>query len=384
MSRTPETPGFASSVSREDVPEPVDLLGGKAGPADLRALLAAVAGSVGDVPQLLALARSAGKTLPLPGPQSPASNSTAAVWTVLASIAAVDVAAARIFEPHLDALAILDQAGIPDSGGRTWGVFAAEGPGLRLEAIATTLAAQDNHVRGPEEGPQWLLDGSKPWCSLASALDGALVTAHTPDAGRALFAISLKDGTVEAEEPDWIAHGLREVPSGSIHCAGTPAVPVGNPGWYHARPGFAWGGMAVAACWLGGAVAVARDFSRSLNHQADGGRQPDQLALAALGEMDRTLTMTLRWLGATAQAVDAGELDGADAWPEALRVRATVAAAVERVLDLAARNRGPAPLAFDRTYAKRMADLSLYVRQHHGSRDDAQLARFTLQGKRSW
>ena len=65
-------------------------------------------------------------------------------------------------------------------------------------------------------------------------------------------------------------------------------------------------------------------------------------------------------------------------------MRGTVAAAVERVLSLVTTNRGPGPLAFDEPYAKRMADLALYVRQHHAMRDDAQLGKLTLTGEHPW
>ena len=47
-------------------------------------------------------------------------------------------------------------------------------------------------------------------------------------------------------------------------------------------------------------------------------------------------------------------------------------------------NLGPAPLAFDEGYGKRMADLALYIRQHHAMRDDAQLGALTLAGKNPW
>ena len=97
-------------------------------------LLAEVAGAVGDVPRLLALAEEAGRSWPLPG-----EGRTAELWELLASVAAVDVAAGRVFEPHLDAQAILAQAK-QQAGQRhrpaagTWGVFAAEGPDMRLAA----------------------------------------------------------------------------------------------------------------------------------------------------------------------------------------------------------------------------------------------------------
>ena len=69
-------------------------------------LLGSVREAVGDVPALLALARDIGRTAPRPG-----EGSTARLWELLASVTAVDVAAGRVLEPHLDAVAILSQAG---------------------------------------------------------------------------------------------------------------------------------------------------------------------------------------------------------------------------------------------------------------------------------
>jgi hypothetical protein len=144
------------------------------------------------------------------------------------------------------------------------------------------------------------------------------------------------------------------------------------------------------------------------------------VALAALGEVDRILTSTVQYLARAADAVDAamagalqahpesgaaqaGTDSGAEpsdggtvggrgegttgavgGWSEALRVRGTVAAAVERVQLLVSQNLGPGPLAFDERYGKCMEDLSLYVRQHHATRDDAQLGALTLQGEHAW
>jgi len=339
--------------------------------------LESVAAAAGDVPALLALAPEAGRTWPRPG-----DGQTVVLWELLASVAAIDVAAARVLEPHLDAVAILAQAArefpadttLPfDAANTSWGVFAAEAPGARLEARSA--------------GSGTLLSGSKPWCSLAAQLDCAVITAHTDDGGRAAFAVDLRHPGVACEEPAWIARGLREIPSGTVHFDQVPATLLGGTGWYHGRPGFAWGGMGVAACWLGGAVGVARDFRSGLLAGAGAGREPDQVALAALGEADRTLTASLQYLARTAGRIDDGSLGsgaGQSTWSEAQRIRGTVAAAVERVLHLVGSNRGPGPLAFDEPYAKRMADLTLYVRQHHGARDDAQLGRLTLKGDCPW
>lgn len=334
--------------------------------------------AVGDVPALLDLARAAEDAAPKPG-----AGRTAYLWELLASVTAVDVAAGRVLEPHLDAAAILAQAAAlapkeegdcRDSGGvrldGVWGVFAAEAPGVRLEATAA--------------GGCFLLHGSKPWCSLAARLDHAVLTAHVGDGDRAAFAVDLHAAGVGFADPGWTSRGLREIPSGTVHFDGVPAVPLGGPGWYYRRPGFAWGGMGVAACWLGGAVAVARGYRDALARAAEGGREADQIALAHLGEIDRTLAALTGYLAQTAARIDAGELSDGGAWREALRVRGNAAAAAERIQTLVSQNLGPGPLAFDEGYGKRTADLALYIRQHHAMRDDAQLGAVALKGDQPW
>ncbi|SEJ42024.1 hypothetical protein SAMN04487917_105410 [Arthrobacter sp. yr096] len=376
----------------DTAPQPVRI---SSEPVQLQALepvLERVRAAVGDVPALLAISEDIGHTAPHPG-----EGSTGKLWELLASVTAVDVAAGRVLEPHLDAVAILAQSGIGTNPEGAWGVFAAEGPGLKLEAKR-------------DHAGNYLLNGSKPWCSLASHLQGAVITAHVPeDNSRTAFAVNLKDSGVSCETPPWTSRGLREIPSGTVHFDHVPATPVGGAAWYFERPGFAWGGMGVAACWLGGAVAVARDFRAALAKAAENGREPDQIALASLGEVDRIITSVAGYLAQTAERIDAGELSGSSAksssvdgssvdgsspdgsapesssaWSEALRVRGTVAAAVERVQTVVTRNLGPGPLAFNEVYGKRMADLSLYIRQHHAMRDDAQLGALTLKGDRRW
>ena len=60
------------------------------------------------------------------------------------------------------------------------------------------------------------------------------------------------------------------------------------------------------------------------------------------------------------------------------RVRTVVAAAAEDVLERVGHSLGPAPLARDDRHARRVADLQLYLRQHHAERDEAALGRAVL------
>lgn len=294
----------------------------------------------------------------------PGSGRTRELWSLLAVLGERDLQLARAVEPHLDAVGVLTQAGRPDLlAHRSWGVFAAEAPGVVLEAR--------------ENAGEWVLDGVKPWCSLASRLDAALVTAHIGGARR-LFAVDLRQGGVRADDgAAWVARGLVDIPSGPVEFTGVHAVPIGEPGWYLERPGFAWGGIGVAACWFGGAIALAA----SVRDAVDGS---DALLAVHLGAIDSSLHASALALGDAAEAVDAGAATGPDGSLLAKRVRAIVAGTCELVLDHAAHALGPAPLALDAGHAQRVADLSLYVRQHHAERDLASLGTAVARSATPW
>lgn len=301
---------------------------------------------------------------PLPG-----AGSTLALFELLATLAAADLTAARVVEPHLDARAILAQAEqLPPEDGRaegmdfasgTWGVFAAEGPEMALTATV--------HDGG------WRLCGRKPWCSLADQLDYAVVTAHTAKGNRRAFAVDLTSSGVRPAEGLWISRGLAAVCSGPVDFTDVPAVPVGRDNWYLERDGFAWGGIGVAAVWYGGAVAVARRLFRASRQ-----RTPDQIAQALIGSADLSLQAAARVLAAAAADIDAGRAAGVNGALLAQRVRGVVADAVERVLAAAAHGLGPGPLTAEEEHARRVADLQVYVRQHHGERDHAALGGMLL------
>ncbi|GAB3768859.1 alkylation response protein AidB-like acyl-CoA dehydrogenase [Nocardioides ginsengisegetis] len=303
----------------------------------------------------LELAERWGQRLPLPG-----RSATVLLWEALATVAAVDLSVARALEPHLDAAAILAEAGQAMPSGTTWGVFAAEGPGVRL----TATPVDGGHV----------LDGTKPWCSLAENLTHALVTAWVGDE-RGLFSVDLRHPGVRVTDGAWHALGLHEVASGPVELDRVPATPVGDPGWYLRRDGFAWGGIGVAAVWYGGAVGVARRL-----WAAAGERPPDQVAQAHLGVVDLRLHAARTVLAEAARLVDDGKASGGVGALLASRARGVVVEAAETVLTQTGHALGPAPLALEEAHARRVADLTLYLRQHHAARDAAALGRQLLEG----
>ncbi|WP_313810409.1 acyl-CoA dehydrogenase [Glutamicibacter sp.] len=288
-------------------------------------------------------------------PPTPGRGGTGALWEFFASVAAQDLVAARALEPHFDAAAILEQAGLPWHPGTTWGVFAAEGPGLRLEAS--------------EHRGRWQLNGDKPWCSLAGDLTHALLSAHVPG-GRRLFTVRLDDPGVQPAATAWVSRGLASIPSVPVHFEQVSAEPVGEVDWYLKRTGFAVGGVGVAACWFGGAVGLFRHLFHSAQRRA-----PDQLALSWLGEADTLLASGAATLFRAAEQADALQLGPR----QASEVRGQIAGICERMLQISAHATGPGPLSLDENHARRVADLSIYLRQHHAARDEAALGSILLE-----
>jgi alkylation response protein AidB-like acyl-CoA dehydrogenase len=297
--------------------------------------------------------------LPLPG-----CGRTRERWDALADLAGEDLSLVRLAEGHADALAILAELGaLAPPAGRRWGVWAAQPPGPGLTAS-----------RG-EAG--WRLDGTKQYCSGARSCTDALVTATAPDGDR-LFAVSTRD--LWPVPGSWPATGMAASDTLDVRFSDIPAEPVGAPGGYTRRPGFAHGGAGVAACWYGGARAVGGTLLAAAA-QRDVGPH----ALAHLGAVDIALSTAKTALDRAAAEIDADPDDrGGGGRLRALRVRALVEATCAEVMNRVGRALGAGPLSRDEAHSRRVADLTVYVRQHHAERDLAELGALVAEGGAAW
>ena len=293
--------------------------------------------------------------LPLPG-----SGQTAKRWRKLAAFAEIDVAAGRLAEAHADATAILAElGGEPPKPGELWAVWAAESAEVTL-----TVDEADGVAK---------LTGTKSWCSGAGLCTHALVTAHHPDGDRGLYAVDLRCPEVAPLEDCWRNAGMKDADTRSVQFSGAAATSAGAPGDYLQRVGFWYGAIGVAACWLGAARGVAAALYRAVADEHDSAAH-DGHAQAHLGAVDAALAAADAVLIAAACQVDAGP-DCARAELIARRARAVVETAVEETLARTGRALGPAPLVTNAEHARRVADLTIYVRQSHAERDLAALGR---------
>lgn len=287
--------------------------------------------------------------LPFPG-----EGQTRKRWHMLAQVGAANLALAKIFESHTDALAIAAELDRPLDSSRLHAVWAAEHPHHPL------IFDEARHV----------LDGTKFWCSGAAFVDSALVTACTESGENLLIEVEIDPLTAEVV-PAWETEAMRPAGTSTVHFRRALARKLGDAGAYLQRPGFWHGGGGIAAIWLGAAGAVANRLGQDVNLEAPH-------ALAHLGAVDAVLSAANALLERTANWID--DHPRADAFVPVMRLRTVVEQAATEVLDRSGRALGPGPLCLDTEHARRCADLRLFLRQSHGEKDLAALGKAVARG----
>ncbi|MDR3017328.1 MAG: acyl-CoA/acyl-ACP dehydrogenase [Delftia acidovorans] len=311
--------------------------------------------------QLALLVAQGADRLPLPG-----RGHTLQRWRALAEVAAHSLGLAKLYEGHTDALAILSelQADLATEG-LLWAVWCAEPPGERVQATAASPDATERATL--QAGSAVRLSGHKPWCSGARAVDRALVSGWLADGQRCLIAVTMDQPGIRRDDSHWQAVGMAASASADVHFDGATGVLVGAPGQYLSRSGFHHGGAGVAACWYGAAARIA---SHLLQAATQGG---DPHRLAHLGALDVALGSATSLLREAAADIDARPSD--PCLLAVSRARLAVEAAAEDVLRRVPRAVGPGPLCKNKSLARLMADLPVFIRQSHAERDQAALGR---------
>jgi alkylation response protein AidB-like acyl-CoA dehydrogenase len=308
-------------------------------------------------PALKKVVRSA---CPLPG-----AGATWQRFVTLASWSGSDLSLGRLAEGHVDAVAILAEAGMQVADPEAiYGVWAAR------SATGGTTARL-----GPDG---WSLSGRKAFCSGSGLIDRALVTAETED-GYRLFDVAVRDHVIATHCDSWPSVGMADSMSETLEFGGPPLPPdaaVGEPGFYLDRPGFWFGAVGVAACWYGGAAGLVEHLVHALDPSTS------DLTAAALGDAVAHVGAMRAVLHDAAREIDHDPCNAAGgARSRALMVRHAVHHGATEVLRHVAAAGGARPLCLSREQSRRAADLYVYLAQHHGPQDAAVLGRLALDGE---
>jgi alkylation response protein AidB-like acyl-CoA dehydrogenase len=260
---------------------------------------------------------------------------------LLAEVARIDLCLARLVEGHVDGHRILAEAGSTPRDG-VYGVWASRsaGTGVRAE---------------PAPGG-WHLAGQVRFASGIDVIDRVLLPGWLDDRTHLLFDISSAD--VRPDRSTWHTGAMDASRSFTVAVDTTSAETVGEENFYLSRPGFAVGGLGVAGVWAGGARSVTELVATGLRSFP---ASPHQLR--RLGRMDQAA-----WQADVLVEHVADRLAGLDRGAverDVASARAGVVDACETVLDNAAKVVGPGGLVGNARLARTLADLQLYIRQHH-------------------
>lgn len=309
---------------------------------DVEAVTTAITAVTATSPGEALRALAAGGYLDVP---LPASGRTWQRLRRIAEISAVDLSLGRLAEGHTDALAILAEANVEPDATALHGVWAANGE-VTFRPGTGTMA----------------LHGERDYCSGAGAIDRALITAIDPAGNGVLALANLWSPGVHIQPGSWQAVGMADSLSSSVRFHTVPAERIGEPGFYLDRPGFWQGSVNVAAAWYGGALGLARAVRPRLT-------SGDPFAARLAAEIHVAIATMRLVLQEAASEIDTPCAPAAAGFSRAMIARHATFGGCQAVIDLASQAGGTGMATHDRAQARRLADLPVYLQQHHPSRD---------------
>ena len=292
-----------------------------------------------------------------------------ALLQVLTHLGRGSLPVGRLYEGHVNALALIEAFAAPEDAAR-WFADAAAG---HLFSVWNTEDASGLRLGTVEPG-QWLLQGAKTFASGVGRVSRALVTARDDAGGWQMVVVDTDTHQPGIDHSFWKPLGMRSTGSfkadfGQRRVRSTDLV--GVAGDYYREPAFGAGSVRFAAVQQGGVEAVF-DATRALLGRM--GRTHDPHQRARLGEMAVCVESGRQWLMAAARlAPDSAPdsaLDSADPPADTGRevaqahlVRTAIESNALCVLQLAARSVGARGLLAPEPFERLHRDLTHYLRQ---------------------
>ncbi|WP_180186756.1 acyl-CoA dehydrogenase [Acinetobacter sp. YH01008] len=288
----------------------------------------------------------------------PASGNTLKRWRMLSQVSASNLSLGKLFESHLDALAILHELNIPLEQKGLWAVWAAEGGPSPLILDAGKLT------------------GIKPWCSASVWVQYGLLTYRDEQQRSQLLILDLQQAGIQHHTDIWQAVGMQHTLTARLELNQVNAEKVAAPNAYLDRAGFWHGAAGVAACWYGATVRLAEYLKQAVL------LKPHAYKAMYLGEISRKLLAT------QALFYQVGDLiDQQPKFPHQLQIqalRAQVEATALNVLTQVGKALGAAPYCEQPHFARLAADLPVFIRQSHAAFDLERIGELSVQEEELW
>lgn len=289
-----------------------------------------------------------------------------ALFDVLRIVGRADLSLGRLYEGHVNALALFEWYGSPAqtirvkrelAQGAFYGVWATEpAPG-----VALVIGRNGVHQ----------LNGSKSFASGAGGLAAAVITAQPPEGPRQMVIMPANDPD-RAELSGWRVRGMRATNSGLYNLTDIPVEEIdllGLPGDYDRDPRFTTGAWRFTAVQLGGIEALLTETRLAMSEAA----RRDPLQRAKFADGVAAARTAYLWVRECAMRAARDDRDG----PAFARMtRGVVERAALDVMELSARIVGTRSAMDGGRIDKITRDLALYLRQAgpDHARDQAALA----------
>ncbi|KQT35249.1 acyl-CoA dehydrogenase [Sphingomonas sp. Leaf412] len=275
-----------------------------------------------------------------------------AMFDALRRVGRGDLSVGRLFEGHVNALALFDWYATPEQqawlgaaldANAMFGVWATEPP----PGVALVSDGADRHLRG-----------AKGFASGAGGITHAVVTARPADGPRVMIVVAADDAH-RTDASAWRVRGMRASVSGRYDLTGhrvDDGAILGAPGDYDREPRFTGGAWRFTAVQLGGMEALLAETRATLSDAA----RADPLARAAFGQAIVATRTAWLWVR---EAARRNAREDADAATFARMTRGVVERAALDVMEHAARLVGTRSAFAGQRVDKIIRDLSLYLRQ---------------------
>ena len=280
------------------------------------------------------------------------------LYAVLAAVGRGSLPLGRLYEGHVNALALVEAYGT-DAQRRRAAADAARG---ELFGVWNTEVPSDGVRLSPLPGGRVRMEGAKTFCSGAGRVSRILTTGALPDGGWQMVLVPTDRVETRAEPEAWCAEGMRATASGRVDFTGAVLEPddlVGQPGDYTREPHFNGGAVRFAAVQLGGAEALAEaaaDHLRALD------RTEALVQQLRLGEVSVALESGRLWLLGAARLLARGA-PAADVVAYAQHARTAIERVCLDVLERADRAVGARGMLPPCAVERVGRDLRLYLRQ---------------------
>ena len=218
---------------------------------------------------------------------------------MLCMVGANDLAAGRIFEGHINALALIEQ----HAGGSRRAAWSQDARDGRWFGVWNTESPIP--VTAELHGDVITLRGAKIFCSGAGRVERAVITATCEDGSRRMLVVPMEHIAAERIDTDsWRPLGMQDSDSYAVDFDGvvlSADAAFGAPNAYLEEPWFTGGAIRFAAVQLGGAERLAREATEYIR---DRGRIADPFQQQRAAESAIAVETGRLWLAQSAAHAD--------------------------------------------------------------------------------